>query len=137
MGWTYTHYSIQDIKPTKIYHIAQGTLINTLYDLYGKRILKIMKISICTTELLCCIPETAAAKSFQSRPTLCDPVDCRPPGSSICGDSPGKKTGRACHALLQRIFPNQRSNPCLLHQQEDSLPLSQQECPPVNIYVFN
>ena len=27
----------------------------------------------------------AAAKSFQSCPTLCDPMDCSPPGSSIHG----------------------------------------------------
>ena len=26
-------------------------------------------------------------------PTLCDPMDCSPPGSSVCGDSPGKNTG--------------------------------------------
>ena len=25
------------------------------------------------------------AKSLQSRPTLCDPMDCRPPGSSVHG----------------------------------------------------
>ena len=27
----------------------------------------------------------AAAKSLQSCPTLCDPMDCRPPGSSVHG----------------------------------------------------
>ena len=27
----------------------------------------------------------AAAKSLQSRPTLCDPIDCSPPGSTIPG----------------------------------------------------
>jgi len=27
----------------------------------------------------------AAAKSLQLCLTLCDPMDCRPPGSSICG----------------------------------------------------
>ena len=30
-------------------------------------------------------------------------------------DSPGKNTGVVCHFLLQRIFPTQRSNLCLLH----------------------
>ena len=43
----------------------------------------------------------AAAKSLQSCPTLCDPVDCSPPGSSVHGDSPGKNTGLGCHFLLQ------------------------------------
>ena len=29
----------------------------------------------------------------QSCPTLCDPRDCSPPGSSVCEDSPGKNIG--------------------------------------------
>ena len=41
-------------------------------------------------------------------------------------DSPGKNTAAGCHALLQRVFPTQGSNPCflcLLHWQTGSLPL--------------
>ena len=37
----------------------------------------------------------------QSCPTLCDPMDYSPPGSSVHGDSPGKNTGVGCHFLLQ------------------------------------
>ena len=48
-------------------------------------------------------------------PTLCDPMDCSPPGSPLHGDSPGKTTGVGCHALLQWIFPTQGLNPDLLH----------------------
>ena len=33
----------------------------------------------------------------------------------------GKNTRVFCHFLLQRIFPTQGSNPCLLHWQADSL----------------
>ena len=51
----------------------------------------------------------------QSRPALCDPMDCSLPGSSVHGDSPGKNIGVDCHALLQGILPSQRSNPGLLH----------------------
>ena len=51
----------------------------------------------------------------QSCPTLCDPMDCSLPGSSVHGDSPGKNTGVGCHALLQGIFPTQGSNLGLLH----------------------
>ena len=47
--------------------------------------------------------------------TLCDPVDCSLPGSSVHGDSPGKNTGVGCHGLLQGIFLTQGLNPCLLH----------------------
>ena len=35
----------------------------------------------------------------QSYSTLCDPMDCSPPGSSVHEDCPGKKTGGGCHAL--------------------------------------
>ena len=48
--------------------------------------------------------------------TLCDPMDCSPPGSSVHGDSPG------CHAILQGIYPTQEQNLSLLHWQADSLP---------------
>ena len=41
----------------------------------------------------------------QSCLTLCDPMDCSPPGSSVHGDSPGRNTGVGCFALLQGIFP--------------------------------
>ena len=51
----------------------------------------------------------------QSCPTLCNPMDCSPSGSSVHGDSPGKNTGVGCHALLQGIFPTQGSVPGLLH----------------------
>ncbi|CAI9179543.1 unnamed protein product [Rangifer tarandus platyrhynchus] len=48
-------------------------------------------------------------------PTLCYPMECSPPGSSVHGDSPGKNTGVGCHALLQGIFLTQEFNPSLLH----------------------
>ena len=58
----------------------------------------------------------------QLRPTLCDPVDYRLPGTSVHGDSPGKKTGEGCHALLQGIFPFQRIEPRSPTVQVDSFP---------------
>ena len=51
----------------------------------------------------------------QSCLTLRSPMDCSPPGFSVHGDSPGQNTGVGSHALLQRIFPTQGSNPGLLH----------------------
>ena len=45
--------------------------------------------------------------------TLCDPVDCSPPGCPVHGDFSGKNTGMGCHALLQRTLPIQGSNPGL------------------------
>ena len=45
-------------------------------------------------------PPPSAAKSLQSCPTLCDPIDSSSPGSPPW-DSPGKNTGVGCHFLLQ------------------------------------
>ena len=53
------------------------------------------------------------AKLLQSCPTLCDPMDCSPAGSSVHGNAPGKNTGVGCHFLSQGIFPTQGSSPCL------------------------
>ena len=50
-----------------------------------------------------------------SCPILCNPIDCSLPGSSVHGDSPGKKTGVGCHTLLQGVFPTQGLNPGLPH----------------------
>ena len=48
-------------------------------------------------------------------PTLCDPMDCSPPGSSVHEIFQAKDTGVDCHFLLQGIFPTQGLNPGLLH----------------------
>ena len=51
----------------------------------------------------------------QSCLTLCDPMDCSPPGSYVHGDSPAKNTGVGSLSLLQQIVPTQGSNPGLPH----------------------
>ena len=61
--------------------------------------------------------------------TLCDPMDCSPPGSSTCGDSPGKNTGVGRHVLLQGIFQTQGLNPGLPHCRQILYCLSHQESP--------
>ena len=66
-------------------------------------------------------------KVDRSCPTLCDPMDCSPPGASVHGDSRGMDTRVACHALLQRIFPTQGLNPGLPHCRWILYQLSHQE----------
>ena len=65
--------------------------------------------------------EMCYAKSCQPCPTLCDPMDCNPTGSSVYGDSPGMNIGVGYYFLLQGIFPTQGSNPRLLQWQAGSL----------------
>ena len=46
--------------------------------------------------------------------SLCNSLDCSPPGSSAHGILPGKNPGVGCHFLLQEMFPTQGWNPGLL-----------------------
>ena len=71
-----------------------------------------------------CFPSYCAVLCLvaQSCPTLCNPMDCSLPGSSVHGDSLGKNMGVGCHALFQGIFPTQGSNPGPPSLQVESLP---------------
>ena len=44
------------------------------------------------------------AELLQSCPTLCNPMDCSLPASSVHGNSPGSNTGVGCHFRLQDIY---------------------------------
>ena len=61
--------------------------------------------------------------------TLCDPMDCSPPGSSANGDSPGKNIEVGSHALLQEIFLTQGLNTGVLHCRQILYHLSHQGSP--------
>ena len=68
----------------------------------------------------------AVAKSLQSCPTLCDPIDGSPPGSPSL-DSPGKNTGVGCHFRLQCVKVKSKSQvaqscPTLHDPMDCSLP---------------
>ena len=56
--------------------MADALLVQSLADALGKCqfVVDTFKISVCLL-----------TKSFQSCPTLCDPMDCNPPGSSVYG----------------------------------------------------
>ena len=57
---------------------------------------------------------------------LCDPIDCNPPDSSVCGVSQARILKWVAISFSRGIFPTQVSNLHLLHWQVDSLPLSHQ-----------
>ena len=61
-----------------------------------------------------CVCMRVPAKLLQSCLPLCDPMDYRPPVSSVYGILQAKNTGVDCYALLQGIFPTQGLNPRLL-----------------------
>ena len=65
--------------------------------------------------------------------TLCNPMDCSTPGSSVHRDSPGMNARVGCYAVLQGIFPTQGSNPGLLHCRWILYQLNYQESPVINL----
>ena len=69
-------------------------------------------------------------------PTLCDPMDCNLPASSLWG-FPGKSTRVSCHFLLQGIFPAQGSNLSLPHCRQTLYRLSHQGSPNIMVLVLN
>ena len=79
------------------------SLPRVLIAFYNESLVLILTWASGTTRAVLCLVA-------QSCLTLCEPMSCNPPGSSVQGDSPGKNTGVGCHALLQGIFPTQGSN---------------------------
>ena len=57
-----------------------------------------MKLFKCY--VICCAVLCLVA---QSCPTLCNPMDCSPPGSSVHGDSSDRNIGEV--AMPQGVFP--------------------------------
>ena len=73
----------------------------------------------------------APAQTLQSCPTLCDPTNCSPLGSSVHGDSPGKNTGGLpCPPPGDLLHPGIKpTSPVGFALQADSLPLSHWRSP--------
>ena len=70
---------------------------------------------------------TRACSVTQSGLTVCNPMDCSPPGSVAHAIFQARILEASCHFLLQRIFLTQGSLPGLLHLlhwQADFLPLA-------------
>ena len=70
--------------------------------------------------LLQCMQVKGQSEVAQSCPTLSDPMDCSPPGSSAHGIFQARVLEWGAIALSKRIFLTQGSIPGLLHWQEDS-----------------
>ena len=58
-----------------------------------------LRVCVCVCVCVCVLVT-------QLCPTLCNPMDCSPPGSSVYGDSPGKNTGVGCQCPPPGYLPN-------------------------------
>ena len=70
---------------------------------------KLSSLCMWSCSLLCCC---LVAKSY---PTLCNPMDCSPPGFCVHGVSQARILESVATFPLQGIFPTQGWNRCLLH----------------------
>ena len=83
-----------------------------------------LKLRLSTGRLNLCVEKESEVA--QSCPTLCNPLDCSLPGSSLPGIFQARVTRVGCHFLLQGIFPTQGSNPGLPHCRQMLYYLSHQ-----------
>ena len=82
---------------TMLYSRSSGLIHSVVESLY-----LFTNVSLFSHRLAPAAAAATAAKSLQSCPTLCDPIDGSPPGSPVPPwDSPGNNTGVGCHFLLQ------------------------------------
>ena len=86
--------------------------------------------------LLCNVSHAVLCLVRHDWTTLCNPMDCSLPGSSVHGGSPGSNTGVSSHAFLQGFFPTQGSNPRLLHCRRFLYHMSHQRNPVSHIEVI-
>ena len=101
-------------------NFSREWLLNNLLDEEGwPWMAGVGSVFLCVCVCVCSVT--------QSCPTLCNIMDCSPPGSSVHESFPRKNSGVGWHFLLQGIFLTQGLNPRLLHPlcwQGGSLPLS-------------
>ena len=87
-------------------------------------------ISLLPPPPLCCA---------QLYPTLCDPMDCSTPCSSVHGICQARILEWVAISYSRVIFPTQASNPhflSLMHGQADSLPTKSPGKPFMHIHIF-
>ena len=81
---TLKHCIEQDIRGARVYtYFYEGPDSKYFSHMISDITARVCHFSALNQSWLCCA---------QSCPTLCDPMGCGPPGSSVHGDSPGKNT---------------------------------------------
>ena len=98
-----------------------GKVISLLLNMLSRLVITFLGLVVLKTFL-----ETLKVKVTQSSPTLCDPMNCSLPGSSVHG---------ILQARIQGIFPSQGLNPGLPHCRQILYHLSHQGSPRILQWV--
>ena len=83
--------------------------------------------------MLLALHQPVGGGGAQLSPTLCNPIVCSPPGSSLHGILQARTLECVAISFSRGIFLTQGLNLCLLYGQADSLPLSRQEGPCISL----
>ena len=98
--WMLSFYLILSFLSWKVSEVATKNLNQILW------------FPITMSNNMTCVCVCAVARSC---PTLCDPMDCSPPGSSVHGIFQAGMLESVCHFLLQGILPIEGSSMHFLH----------------------
>ena len=82
----------------------------------SQRLLRETNNTLCTPQL-CSFHMLATAKSLQSCPTLCDPMDCSLPGSSVHGIFQARVLEWVAIALMFKILQARLCEPKYMYQE--------------------
>ena len=113
-----------------IIYAENSTALNIIINI--NKLLKRSQHSLCSNYIVRLWSKIYYCSVIKSSPTLCDPMDCSPPGSFAMGL--GKNIGVGYHFLLQGIFLTQVLNLRLLHWQAGSLSVSKPPGKPRKTY---
>ena len=103
---------------------GQGHIVQDFINNCGELLKLFIMYQYCYFQLLSFILYQYCCLVTGSNRTPLRPHRLQPTRLLCPCDFPSKNTGVGCHFLLQGTFSTQGSNTHLLHQQEDSLPLS-------------
>ena len=118
-NWTYKAHCIWPLPSS----IAVLVLISHKYISYYS----FLNLICLLDELMNNCISRGESEVTQSCPTLCNPVDCSPPGSSVHGILQARILEGVAISFSKGIFPTHGSNPGLLHCRQTLQPLSYQE----------
>ena len=100
------------LLPIFLFWLFVSLILSCMSSLYILGISPLSNMCMCSVAQLCL--------------TLCGPMDCSPPGSSVHGILQEKILEWGAISYSGGVFPTQGSKPCLFHLrlwQADSLPL--------------
>ena len=103
--WLYSHIDLTLLLAVWLW--ANLLTYLRLHFQISEQEVHLLKVIVRIQSLEWCLAQDCAVLCLVAQLclTLCDPMDCSPPGSSVHEDSPGKNIRVGCHAPLRGLNP--------------------------------